>query len=293
MSNFNVKLAFDDPPGFAHKRFAVEYNLAFDPEFQAFCPTPSADESAQLEHSLLAEGCRDDLVVWKANRAILDGHQRYEHCARLGVMFGVVYLDLPDREACKRWILNNQLSRRNLSSMAVSYFRGTRYLLEKGAQGGDHSSAGATSHVETLELSTRLAHEYRVSRATIFRDATFAAAVDAVVATYGQDAKEIILARDSVVTRRTVLLMAKMDAESLQKAIEALIEYGKLPKRTNGDRPLTITLPTEPKALAVKLVDELGSEACSRVVGEIRKLLPKPHANGLKRRPSPQVALVS
>jgi len=60
-----------------------------------------------------------------------------------------------------------------------------------------------------------------------------------------------------------------------------------------GDRPATITLPTEPKALAAKLVEDLGSEACSQVVGELRKLLPNPRVNGVRRRPSPQVALVS
>ena len=275
------------------KTRAFQYGLVVDPEFRILCPTPSADELAQLELSLLVEGCRDRLVAWKATNAILDGYNRHTLCERHRIPIGVVFLDLPDRAACKRWILSNQLSRRNLSPLAASYFRGTRYLLEKGVRGGDHSSGEATSHVETLELSARLAHEYRISRATIFRDATFAAAVDAVVATYGQDAKEIILARDSIVTRRTVLLMAKMDAAALQKAIEALIEYGKLPRRTRGDRPATITLPTEPKALATKLVEDLGSEACLQVVGELKKLLPKPHVNGVRRRPSPQVALVS
>jgi len=253
------------------KRLAAEHALAIDPEFRALCPT----QSAQLERSLLAEGCRDDLVAWKATKDILDGHNRHPLCERHGLPFGVVYLDLPNHEACKRWILANQLARRNISALAASYFRGSRYLLEKGVHGGDHSNGEATSHVETLEISTRLADEYHVARATIFRDATFAAAVDAIASTCGHEAKQVILARDSAITRRAVLLLAEMDAEARQRAIEEVIENGKLPRRTRDGKRATITLPTEPKALAEKLVERLGPEACVTVVARVKKLLPR------------------
>jgi len=270
-TNNSTLTAHDSPL----KRLAVDHGLVIDPEFGALCPTPSADESAQLERSLLTEGCRDNLVAWKATREILDGYNRYPLCERHGVPFGVVFLDLLDREACKRWILTNQLSRRNISALAASYFRGSRYLLDKGVHGGDHSNGEATSHVETLEISTRLADEYHVSRATIFRDATFASSVNAIAETCGRQAKEIILARDSVVTRRAVLLIAKMTADLRQQAIEALVETGKLPRRTRSGKRATITLPAEPKALAETLIGRLGAEACSRVVSEIKKLLPR------------------
>jgi hypothetical protein len=38
--------------------------LTVEPEFQALIPLPTADEAAQLDANLLAEGCRDPLVVW-------------------------------------------------------------------------------------------------------------------------------------------------------------------------------------------------------------------------------------
>src|SRR5579864_7961792 len=98
------------------KLLAAEYGLVIDDKFRALCPAQSADEAAQLERSLLAEGCRDHLVAWKATKAILDGHNRHPLCERHALPFGVVFLDLADRDACKRWILANQLARRNISS---------------------------------------------------------------------------------------------------------------------------------------------------------------------------------
>jgi len=271
-TNNSTLTAHDSPL----KRLAVDHGLVIDPEFRALCPTPSADESAQLERSLLAEGCRDNLVAWKSTSEILDGYNRHPLCERHGVPYGVVFLELPDREACKRWILTNQLSRRNISSQAASYLRGTRYLMEKQPHGGDHvNSAEATYHGDRLETAKRLAGEFHVGIATIYRDGSFAAAVDAIVATCGQQAKEVILARESVVTRRAVLLMAKMTADLRQQAIEVLIETGKLPRRTREGKRATITLPAEPKALAETLIGRLGAEACSRIVGEIKKLLPR------------------
>ncbi|HEV3024079.1 MAG TPA: hypothetical protein VGX76_16500 [Pirellulales bacterium] len=256
-----------------HKLLAAEHGLVIDAEFRALCPMLSPDESAQLERSLVAEGCRDDVVAWQATKDILDGYNRHPVCDRLGLPFGVVFLDLPDRDACKRWIRANQLARRNLSSQAASYFRGTQYLLEKQGQGGNHTNDEATSHGETLEASKRLADEYRVARATIFRDATFARAVDKIVAACGPVAKDIILARDSEITRRTVLLLAKMTADLQQQAIEELIENGKLPSGSGEGKKATISLPREPKALAEKLINRLGTEACRVVVAQLKKLL--------------------
>ena len=311
-----------------HKLLAAEHGLLIDPDFRVLCPTQSADESAQLERSLLAEGCRDDLVAWKATKEILDGHNRHPLCERHGIPFGVVFLDLPDREACSRWMLANQLARRNISSQAASYLRGTRYLMEKQAHGGNHvggnhvggnhvggnhangnhadtvaevvrlstedangnhangndADGGASYHSDNLPTAARLADEYRVGQATILRDGTFAAAVDAIAESCGHEAKQVILARDSVITRRAVLLLAKMNAETRQQAIEELIENGKLPRRTRGKKA-TITLPADPQALAEKLFERLGPEACFQIVAKLKKLLPRGRSSEFIPRP--------
>jgi hypothetical protein len=134
------------PVTVGRKRLASEHALVIDPEFRALCPR----QSAQLERSLLAEGCRDDLVAWKPTKDILDGNNRHPICERHGIPFGVVFLDLPDRDACKRWIVANQMARRNISSQGVSYLRGTRHLLEKQPHGGNHGNGDASYHRDNL-----------------------------------------------------------------------------------------------------------------------------------------------
>jgi hypothetical protein len=42
--------------------------IVVDPEFAALIPPLAADEQAQLERELLADGCRDALLVWKRDK---------------------------------------------------------------------------------------------------------------------------------------------------------------------------------------------------------------------------------
>ena len=86
-----------------------------EPSFQELAPPLSPEERAQREASLLAEGCRDALVVWKGHDVLLDGHNRLELCAQLGLEYCKVEIDLPDRDAAKVWIIRNQFARRNLA----------------------------------------------------------------------------------------------------------------------------------------------------------------------------------
>jgi hypothetical protein len=93
--------------------------VRLDPEFRSLVPPPSADELAQLEANLLADGCRDPLVVWDdagGPPILLDGHNRHAICSRRGLDYETVAVDLPDRDAAKVWIIRNQLGRRNITS---------------------------------------------------------------------------------------------------------------------------------------------------------------------------------
>ena len=71
--------------------------IQIDPEFKALIPPLSADESAQLEANLVADGCRDPLVVW--GDTLIDGHNRFEICTRLGIAYQTVQIDFADRES--------------------------------------------------------------------------------------------------------------------------------------------------------------------------------------------------
>ena len=87
--------------------------IQVDAEFQSLIPPLTEDEAAGLEASLLAEGCREPLLVWAG--VLVDGHNRYRICRRLGLSFQVRDITFPDRLAARVWIRSNQLSRRNLT----------------------------------------------------------------------------------------------------------------------------------------------------------------------------------
>ena len=66
-----------------------------------------------LKDSIVAEGCRDALIVWKD--ILVDGHNRFKICTEHGLSFQVLQKEFADRDAVKLWMLGNQLGCRNLN----------------------------------------------------------------------------------------------------------------------------------------------------------------------------------
>lgn len=108
----------------------IMHNIQIDREFQALIPPLSADERTQLEANILADGCRDPLVVWETSdgqNILIDGHNRYEICTRLGSTYEVEWMQFDERSDVIEWIIKNQFGRRNLSD----YQRGVLALRMK------------------------------------------------------------------------------------------------------------------------------------------------------------------
>lgn len=82
-------------------------------KFDSLIPPLTAEEFTELERSILAEGCRDKLVVW--NGILLDGHNRLRICQKHNIPFEIKEIELEDEAAAKIWILRNQLGRRNIT----------------------------------------------------------------------------------------------------------------------------------------------------------------------------------
>lgn len=135
--------------------------VQIDPEFQALIPLMVKEERDALEASILAEGCRDALIVW--GDLLVDGHRRYEICKAHDLEFEIAQKEFESRDQAKLWIISNQFARRNLTPKQISYLRGIRQKIERG---------------ETVCSSEKLAKEYGVSSKTIERDAEFAEKVD-------------------------------------------------------------------------------------------------------------------
>lgn len=86
-----------------------------DSEFENLLPSSTPEEQETLEQSLLSDGCLEPLVVWREEKILLDGHQRYKICKKHEIPFKIVERSFPDRDAAIFAALQIQLARRNLS----------------------------------------------------------------------------------------------------------------------------------------------------------------------------------
>jgi hypothetical protein len=89
-------------------------NITVNEELLAYIDPLTPDEHEALERSLLAEGCRDALVLW--GDVLVDGHNRYGICTRHGIAFNTVqntaFKSLDDVHL---WMIDQHLGRRSVS----------------------------------------------------------------------------------------------------------------------------------------------------------------------------------
>jgi transcriptional regulator with XRE-family HTH domain len=103
-----------------------ELNITINEELRSFIDPLTANESAALERSLLAEGCRDALVLW--GDTLIDGHNRYDICTRHGIEFRTVQnTTFSSLDDVMLWMIDNHLARRSVSD----YQRGVLALRKK------------------------------------------------------------------------------------------------------------------------------------------------------------------
>lgn len=144
-----------------------------DVEFRSIIPPLAPEEFKALEESIIAEGCRDAIVVWKEKGVILDGHNRYDICVKHSIPYRTFEKPLADRDEAILWIIDNQLGRRNLNPEQMSLLRGQKYNKIKARE---QSPSG--QFVRKAETAETLASKHGVDERTIRRDGQFAQAVD-------------------------------------------------------------------------------------------------------------------
>ncbi|NMA55810.1 MAG: hypothetical protein GX952_07830 [Firmicutes bacterium] len=189
--------------------------LQIDPEFKKLIPPLTTDEYAGLEKSIIEEGCRDPLVVW--GNIIIDGHNRYEICRRHNINFEFIIKSFPSLQDVKAWIINNQLSRRNLTAEQRNYLIGKQYQEQKKDVGRPVKFPQNEGIGETAKA---IATEHKISRATVERAAAFTQAVDTIAGNVGEDARQKILGRDAKLTAKDVHRVAAMEPEKQREVLD-------------------------------------------------------------------------
>jgi hypothetical protein len=87
-------------------------------ELKQFILPLSHEEFRTLEQNILVEGCRDPLVVWQKSDSkliLVDGHNRLEICRKHNLPYKIKKVEFLDVDEAKRWMVDNQLGRRNLN----------------------------------------------------------------------------------------------------------------------------------------------------------------------------------
>ncbi|WP_442782195.1 hypothetical protein [Collimonas fungivorans] len=88
--------------------------IIINEDLRAYIDPLTEDEFAALERSLLAEGCRDALVLW--GDLLVDGHNRYGICQKHGIPFNTTQNHtFQSIEDVHLWMIDNHLGRRSVS----------------------------------------------------------------------------------------------------------------------------------------------------------------------------------
>ena len=121
-------------------------NIVVNEELQAYIDPLTSEEHAALERSLLAEGCRDALVLW--GDVLVDGHNRYGICTRHGLPFQTVQNPhFQSMEDVHLWMIDQHLGRRSLSDFqrGVLALRKREIVAERRAQAAAPTGAEGTA----------------------------------------------------------------------------------------------------------------------------------------------------
>ena len=217
-----------------------DYDLIIDPEFKRLLPELSQEEYHLLEESILAEGCRDALILW--GQIIVDGHNRYQICKSHGLPFRTEQRDFSSREEALRWILLNQIGRRNISPELLKYQIGKRYNIEKRLSA--HNPRGKNQYTEVasdvlmqprttarLGRAGEIAREYNVSHFAIHTYKDIAKAVDRI-AEKDERLSERYLSGKMRIKKDDLVAISEMPDRQVRALTSTLLRGGKTVCRT-------------------------------------------------------------
>lgn len=177
------------------------------PELESFITPLSRDAFAQLRENILEEGIREPLIVWvNGDQEILvDGHNRYRIAKDYDLPYKKARKGFKGLEEVKKWMIQNQLGRRNLTDLELSYFRGLLYNQKKQGWGGRRESEGTP--VKTAKL---IADEYKVNERTILRDERLYQGIENI-GRKNPGLKRQILSGDVKIPKGKIQKLAEMD----------------------------------------------------------------------------------
>lgn len=223
-------------------------NIIIHEELRSFVDPLTPNEYAALERSLLAEGCRDALVLW--GEILIDGHNRHEICTKHGIEFRTVQnTRFQSLEDVMLWMIDNHLARRSVSD----FQRGLLALRKKDlvtARTAATARTAPAAQPETADGQTAepprpvlkredLAREARVSSNTIGRiERIQKAATPQLVEAVRQGAISINAAADVAALPEAVQIAAvaggRKELQQLARQVREQKQSARPPRQPRG-----------------------------------------------------------
>lgn len=178
-------------------RYLNMEDLVIDKEFEELLPVLTMEESERLEQGILQNGLLDSIKVWEEPETgryiIIDGHNRYRILKKNGMTlnswnYKIIYAsELKNREEVKRWMLEQQLGRRNLSETEkYEIVQKFKSVFEKRAK--QNQSLGGKGLTNLTKVDTRK----EMAKATGVSVGTYRK-IDAVMKSGNEDLKQRLL----------------------------------------------------------------------------------------------------
>ena len=210
--------------------------IIIDEEFKGLLPALDAETYRLLEENIMEHGCRDALVLW--NGILVDGYNRYAICSMHNIPFKTVDKEFDSREEALIWIISNQVSRRNLTPLQLSHYRGLHYKADRKIQGSRNQFAQKSEKCKIYTFQSgstagRLADQYRVSPKTIHNDVKIAEALN-IIGEISPEAKKRILSGEVAVNKSRLQALPTAPKEEAA-SIVAEIDGGTYKRR--AERP--------------------------------------------------------
>lgn len=150
-------------------------DIVVNEELKAYIDPLTPEEHEALERSILAEGCRDALVLW--GNVLVDGHNRHGICTKHGLPFQTVQnTRFKSMEDVHLWMIDQHLGRRSISDFqrGVLALRKREIVAERRARSAavaaqlpvaeaQAQAPAAAPAQETLETREALAKAARIS----------------------------------------------------------------------------------------------------------------------------------
>ena len=226
-------------------------HIVVNEELKAYIDPLTPEEHEALERSILAEGCRDALVLW--GDVLVDGHNRYGICQKHGLPFQTVqHPQFKSMEDVHLWMIDQHLGRRSVSDFqrGVLALRKREILAERRAR---LVASSATSSADAASTDT-------VGGATQADPATSAAAPEPLKS-------RADIAKAARLSNSQVVLIEKIQKQAAPELVAA-VKAGTI---SINAAAAVASLPAEEQASAALAGKDELKQAAKRVREEKRR----------------------